>query len=279
MSRPGWLRIILLAVAIGIGSRARAADPKIIGWDWQTRPQAFDPAATPSQSPILLYFTADWCGFCKQMERTTLADPTVRMQITMLAHVKLDLDQEVELAKRFGVEGIPAFLLVNERGEEISRSVGVTDSITFVSWLEAGEKRASELALAAQKRSAELRQLAEAAASKDPAIQATVRKQAFNFIGRGEPAARKFAADYLGHLVVTDPEALLDGLANPDLAVRVAVANILRSGFGDQAEFDPWGTADQRRTAIEQLRKTITDTTKRAGDISSPAPSANSIER
>lgn len=263
MTRLGSFRIILLAIAIGVGNSAPAADPPIIGWDWQTRPPAFNPAATPSQSPILLYFTADWCGFCKQMERTTLADPAVRMQITMLAHVKVDLDQEGELAKRFGVEGIPAFLLVNERGEEISRSVGATPPLTFLNWLEAGEKRASELALAAQKRSAELRKLAEAAASKDPAIQATVREQAFSFIGRGEPAARKFAEDYLGHLAVTDPEALLDGLANPDLAVRIAVADILRSRLGDQAEFDPWGAADERRKAIDQLRNAIAESTRK----------------
>jgi thiol-disulfide isomerase/thioredoxin len=261
MSRPGWRRIILLAFAIGMGSHAPAANPVIMGWDWQTRPPAFDPAATPSQSPILLYFTADWCGFCKQMERTTLTDPAVRMQITMLAHVKVDLDQEEELAKQFGVEGIPAFLLVNERGEDISRTVGVTAPPAFLSWLEAGEKRASGIALAAQKRTAELRRLADAAASKDPAVQATVREQAFGFIGRGEPAARKFAADYLGHLAEDDPEALLDGLANPDLAVRIAVADILRSKFGDELGFDPWSTADERRTAIEKLRKTITERT------------------
>jgi thioredoxin-like negative regulator of GroEL len=240
-----------------MGSHVCAANPEIMGWDWQTRPPAFDPAAMPSQSPILLYFTADWCGFCKQMERTTLADPAVRLQITMLVHVKVDLNQNEDLANRFGVEGIPAFVLVNERGEEITRSVGVTAPLAFLSWLEAGEKQASEIAVAAQKRSAELRQLAEAAASKNPAIQATVREQAFGFIGRGDPAERKFATDYLGHLAETDSEALLNGLVNPDLAVRIAVANILRSKFGDQAGFDPWGTADQRRTAVEQLREMI----------------------
>jgi len=44
---------------------------------------------------------------------------------------------------------------------------------------------------------------------------------------------------------------------NPDLAVRIAVTNILRSKITG-IEFDPWGSADERRNAIEQLRKKIT---------------------
>lgn len=247
--------ILLLVLTLSAATRARAADPAAIAWDWQTRPPAFDPAAIPSRSPILLYFSAEWCGFCKQMDRTTLADQTVRLHVAMVAHVKLDFDQQEDLAKRFSIDGVPAFLLVNERGEEISRFVGATDPLTFINWLDAGQKRASDMAVAAQARRAELRQLAEEAASTDPAAQASVREKAFGLLGRAEPEARQFATDYLGRLAQTNPQALLDGLVNPDLAVRIAVANILRPKFGDR--IDPWTAADNRRAAIEQLRKEI----------------------
>ncbi len=258
MSGRAWLRIIVLAIGAGAGSTASAAPPDSLAWDWETRAPSFDPAATPSKLPILLYFTADWCGFCKQMERTTLADPSVRLRIAILQHIKVDLDQEAELAKHYEVDGVPAFLLVNDRGEEISRSVGVTDPLTFASWLEAGEKSALVAVHEAELQNAKLRQLAEAASSKDPAIQATVREQAFGFIGRGDPQTRKFATDYLSHLADTDPGALLDGLANPDLAVRIAVAGILRSKLGDGFNFDPWSSANGRQAAIDQLRKSTT---------------------
>ena len=258
MSKFGWhFQLLLLAVTLGVMSRAAGADPGSAAWDWGTRAPVFDPEYMPTDTPILLYFDAQWCGFCKQMDRTTLSDQTVRMKLAMLVHVKLDFDEQEELVKRFAIDGVPAFLLVNERGEEISRSVGATSPVAFVNWLEAGEKRAAEIASDVQKRRLELRQFADQAASTDPAIQATVRQRAFDMLGRGEPLAQKFATDYLGNLARTHPESLLDGLAYPDLAVRIAVANILRSKLGVASEFDPWAGADERKTRIERLREEI----------------------
>jgi len=48
--------------------------------------------------------------------------------------------------------------------------------------------------------------------------------------------------------------SLLDGLSNPDLAVRIAVNNILCSKI-PAIDFDPWAAADERSKAIEQLPK------------------------
>jgi thiol-disulfide isomerase/thioredoxin len=260
MNRLFGALVLLVAALAAFTRSAPAADPANLAWDWQPRAPVFDPDAIPSDNPTLLYFDASWCGFCKQMERTTLADPTVRMKIEPLVHVKLDFDQQQELVKRFAIDGVPAFLLVNERGEEITRLVGATPTLSFLNWLEAGQKQASGVAAAAGKRRAELRQLAEQAASKDPADQAAVRQRAFAMLGRGEPAAQKFATDYLGNVAQTQPDALLDGLADSDLAVRIAVANILRSKLGDTAAaitFDPWAGAPDRQAQVARLRQTV----------------------
>ena len=252
------ISIIIIAFAsMPLCARAQISGISMTPLDWRPAAPAFDPDATPSTTPILLYFTAEWCGFCKQMDRTTLSDQTVRLRLAPLIHVKLDFDQQESLVKRYKIEGIPAFVLVNERGDEISRMSGATDTITFLKWLDSGEKQASDVAVAAQKLNLELHRLAEQAASNDPAVQATVRQRSFDMLGRGEPQGRKFAADFLGHLAQTNPDALLDGLANPDLAVRIAVANILRSRLGDPADFDPWATAADRQTSIDQLHKKL----------------------
>ncbi|EDL57643.1 thioredoxin domain-containing protein [Gimesia maris] len=69
---------------------------------------------------VLLDFTATWCGPCQKMS------PLIsRLKREGYPIKKVDVDQEPDLAKRFNVTSIPAFVLVVE-GREVARSVGST---------------------------------------------------------------------------------------------------------------------------------------------------------
>ncbi|QDT91262.1 thioredoxin domain-containing protein [Gimesia algae] len=69
---------------------------------------------------VLLDFTATWCGPCQKMS------PLIsRLKREGYPIKKVDVDQEPDLAKRFNIESIPAFVLVVE-GREVARSVGST---------------------------------------------------------------------------------------------------------------------------------------------------------
>lgn len=75
-------------------------------------------AATPKG--VLLDFTATWCGPCQKMS------PLIsRLKREGYPIKKVDVDQQPELARRFNVSSIPAFVLVVE-GQEVARSVGST---------------------------------------------------------------------------------------------------------------------------------------------------------
>ena len=75
-------------------------------------------AATPNG--VLLDFTATWCGPCQKMS------PLIsRLKREGYPIKKVDVDQQPELARRFNVSSIPAFVLVVE-GREVARSVGAT---------------------------------------------------------------------------------------------------------------------------------------------------------
>jgi thioredoxin-like negative regulator of GroEL len=69
---------------------------------------------------VLYDFCADWCGPCRQM------DPVVKQLAAQGYPVrKVNIDHDRELATRFGVQGIPCFVLVVD-GQEVDRAVGMT---------------------------------------------------------------------------------------------------------------------------------------------------------
>jgi thioredoxin 1 len=65
----------------------------------------------------ILYFSADWCGPCKQLA------PTMESLKEQISYRKIDVDQNQELSAKYGVRNIPTLILV-ENGEAKNRIVG-----------------------------------------------------------------------------------------------------------------------------------------------------------
>ncbi|HEY2828322.1 MAG TPA: thioredoxin domain-containing protein [Pirellulales bacterium] len=70
---------------------------------------------------VLLDFRADWCGPCRQMDSVVSGILAEGYPVR-----RVNVDQERELANRFGVQGIPCFVMLVD-GHEVDRTVGVTD--------------------------------------------------------------------------------------------------------------------------------------------------------
>jgi|ETNmetMinimDraft_11_1059920.scaffolds.fasta_scaffold97524_2 thioredoxin 1 len=79
------------------------------------------------KEPIIVDFWAGWCSPCKEMD--PMFDQ-LSEEIKNLKFAKLNVDQEPELAVRFGVMSIPTFLIIRE-GKEIGRIVGSMQKSTF----------------------------------------------------------------------------------------------------------------------------------------------------
>ncbi|MBI2667470.1 thioredoxin [Candidatus Woesearchaeota archaeon] len=70
---------------------------------------------------IIIDFWADWCYPCKEMSPLF---EEISKEIKGLKFAKIDVDEEPEIASRFGVMSIPTFLLLKD-GKEVKRFVGV----------------------------------------------------------------------------------------------------------------------------------------------------------
>lgn len=65
----------------------------------------------------ILYFSAAWCGPCKQL------GPTMEGLRGRINYTKIDVDQDQNSAIKYGVRNIPTLILL-ENGETKGRLVG-----------------------------------------------------------------------------------------------------------------------------------------------------------
>ncbi len=74
---------------------------------------------------LLIYVTADYCGYCRKMERETWSDPKVtqRVQESVVA-LKIDAEKHPDLVQRLEIEGLPATLLFDKEGKLVQRLSG-----------------------------------------------------------------------------------------------------------------------------------------------------------
>jgi thiol:disulfide interchange protein DsbD len=95
--------------------------------------------AAKSGQPLLIDFTAAWCGACKQLDRKTFAAPDVQPELERFLKVKVDAtnddDPKVEATmERYAVVGLPTVLVFDSSGKE---KIRYTDFVEAEPFLEA----------------------------------------------------------------------------------------------------------------------------------------------
>lgn len=132
--RPLWGIFLILVAVTAVALLARSMRPdEIIPW----RP-SYDAARAESartNKPILAYFTAGWCAPCQEMKHTTWADKNVDAALRDFVPVKIDIDREQDLARKFAVRAVPAYAVVRESVDVVKQAEGAMEPAEFVAWL------------------------------------------------------------------------------------------------------------------------------------------------
>jgi thiol:disulfide interchange protein len=77
--------------------------------------------AKGQKKQVFLYFGATWCGPCKHMKETTLKDANVKNALTAYVVWMVDTDNDRATATKYGVSGIPAYMVVDPNTEKAVR--------------------------------------------------------------------------------------------------------------------------------------------------------------
>ncbi len=90
---------------------------------------------TEIDTPSVIYFSADWCVPCLEMDIRTFTDPRVIEALENLNLMKVDLTRydsprSRQLRQKYDIAGVPTIIFTDEEGEEISpaRKVGFVSS-------------------------------------------------------------------------------------------------------------------------------------------------------
>ena len=93
----------------------------------------FDLEVLRSETPVLVDFTATWCGPCKMI--APLVEDIAAEYPGKYKVAKCDIDDCPDITKRYGVRSVPT-VMVFRGGEKRGQNVGVTNKETLLKLLE-----------------------------------------------------------------------------------------------------------------------------------------------
>ena len=129
--------VLIVAVVAALGalvliSKLRIAKDLI---PWRQNLSAAQSESTQTGKPIFAYFTADWCGPCQSLKRTTWSDKKVESALQQFVPVKIDIDAHGDLAKRYQVQSIPMFVILDEQGNAGRQIEGALSADELIQWI------------------------------------------------------------------------------------------------------------------------------------------------
>ncbi|MEW5840481.1 thioredoxin [Nitrososphaera sp.] len=101
--------------------------------------KSWDSEVLKSDLPVFVDFWAEWCGPCR------MVGPAVEQIGKLMAGrvkvVKVNVDENQEIAMRYGIQSIPSLLLF-KGGKEIARTIGAMPKEAYIKFIESSLAKA-----------------------------------------------------------------------------------------------------------------------------------------
>lgn len=89
--------------------------------------------AKAENKQVFIDFTTTWCAPCKQMEEAVFSKEEVGTYYNQyFVCCRIDIDQEKEIARKYGIKSIPTVLYLNPNGKEVKRVLGAMGQARFL---------------------------------------------------------------------------------------------------------------------------------------------------
>ncbi|MGF1597103.1 MAG: thioredoxin [Acidimicrobiales bacterium] len=122
-------RVPVVAAGKARCGRCKRDLPLVVDVDTAT----FDQVIATSTLPVLVDFWAEWCGPCRMVGPAI--EQVAGERAGALRVLKVDVDAQPAVSRRFGVQGIPTMILFRD-GVEVARQVGAQPAARIGAWLD-----------------------------------------------------------------------------------------------------------------------------------------------
>ncbi|MGN6346531.1 MAG: thioredoxin [Candidatus Nitrosocosmicus sp.] len=85
-----------------------------------------------SEKPVFVDFWAEWCGPCRMVG--PVVEQIAQTHSDKIKVVKLNVDENQDIAMKYGVQSIPSLMVFN-KGKEINRTVGAAPKETYLKFI------------------------------------------------------------------------------------------------------------------------------------------------
>lgn len=133
------LAVVALAGLFSCGPTLAKGDFPEGSPHFQTDYKAALATAAKEGKPLLVVFSAVWCGPCQANKKKVYPSDAVKPYHDKFVWVYLDTDEEANagVAKQFGVSGIPHIQFLTKAGKAIDKHIGQTTPDEFAGKLKA----------------------------------------------------------------------------------------------------------------------------------------------
>ncbi len=205
-------------------------------------------AGQKDSRPVVVYFTAPWCGMCVKMRGSTFRDAQLDSVADKYHWVKLNIDDHPEAAALLRARGVPYTVVIDPQGIVAAASHGYMSASLFIRFLN-GEAR-SGMSSGIEGHPSLLAEALKPGATVDMIVAALASPQRQGRAMLLSCLKRQGSSMYL-------PLSVL--MVDSRLAVRAAAGEALAHLTGAGLKFDPFANNTVRREQINQWIKWLNE--------------------
>jgi thiol-disulfide isomerase/thioredoxin len=202
--------------------------------------------ADKNSKPMVVQFGASWCGWCRKMTFGTFDAPKVEAIAKDYLWVAIDIDEQPEIAARFGVASVPHTVLLDKQGRVLGSEGGYFPPDKFVEFLDQSRKnpQPEEIVIDLVER------FLKDANANDPQIGKDTIERMVEQLSRPTRYGRDEILDAFEKKGRASWPVLVELLSDERLSTRAAAAGALKRSTGAELPFHPFEKSHVRERQV-----------------------------